>query len=317
MKQTLISRLLLSVKRTKALRLKMLLCLVGAFPIVGYSEDKKSDLEALLRASESVQVENALLKSIPATHVCAEVVGKIDQISVKEGDRVQEKQTIAKVDDESVQRQLIQNKIAITIARLKHKSEVDTKMAESKSKVAKNELERANHANSRVPDAYPLKEIDRLKLVYETSLLEIQRAQEDRQLRELDLRKTENDHNSAQEILARHNIVAPVGGTVISVAKRKGEWVEPGTEVCQVLQMERLIIEGFVAAIAPTKLSVSQAVVGVQVEGKEFLVPARVSYVYPEINPLTNQIRVQLEIQNPEALFVPGMKVRAAISMKP
>jgi multidrug resistance efflux pump len=264
--------------------------------------------------TDFVDVQNALLKAIEATKIAAEVAGRVSKMEVSEGTRIENGQELARIHDAAVRLQWNRAKIATNIARFKHKSNVNLQLAEKRSEVAKNELDRAKLANSRVADTYPLKEIERLQLVYESAMLEIDRAREETQLQSLDVEVAENEQKAAEELIARHRILAPVSGTIVSVSKRPGEWVEPGAEMLQIVSLERLRIEGFINAEAISHNLVDQdaelTLVGVEDTGP---LPCKVVFVNPDVNPVNNQARIYLEVANVQGKLLPGMRVQAKI----
>jgi len=261
-----------------------------------------------------ILVENALLKTIESTKVAAEVTGRIANLDVVEGDLVKSNQALGKIDDRSVRLQLQRAKLATAIARHKSASQIDLQLAEKRSSVAKNELERAESANAKVPNSYPTKELDRLRLVVDTATLEIERAKHDQTLLGLEAALMENDQKIAEDLLTRHQIFSPSNGAVISLSKHLGEWVEPGMELLEIVQLDRLRVEGFISAIHAGKQLVQRpAVLQLQIAEQQHTLSARLVFVYPEINPVNNQMRVHLEVENLQGILSPGMRVRAAI----
>jgi multidrug efflux pump subunit AcrA (membrane-fusion protein) len=262
----------------------------------------------------TIRVENSLLKTIEATKVSSEVVGRIGHFAVSEGDFVQQDQVIGNIDDRAVRLQQERSRVATEIAKIKQGSDIDLLLAEKRAAVAKNELERAEAANLRIAKTYPPKEIDRLRLVYDTALLEIERARHDQRLLQLEVDMMENDQRITDQLVERHRIVSPVSGMVVSVSKRRGEWVEPGTELLQIVNLDRLRIEGFVdAAVADRSLLQRSAQISVRAGAEEKVLRGKVVFLYPEINPVNNQMRVYLEIENSDGTLHPGLRVQATI----
>lgn len=263
-----------------------------------------------------VQVENALLKTIESTKVAAEVAGKVNELSLVEGAVVSVGQTLGNIRDTAIRVQLERTKIAMAIARKKHRSEIDLQLAHKKNDVAQNELERAESANKRIANTYGPKEIDRLRLVAESTLLEIERAKHDREVAELQVMLAENEYLQQEELLARHQIQSPAIGVVVAINKRVGEWVEPGMELLEIVKIDRLRIEGFVGTAAASQNLVNRhANVTVLAADQEQVVPAKVVFVSPDANPVNGQVRVYLEIDNSQRSFRPGMRVKATVDM--
>jgi RND family efflux transporter MFP subunit len=284
---------------------------VGAMCIICWSLYLGS---ADAQSAASIDVENALLKTIEATTVSAEVAGKIDRLAIVEGSTVNAGQEVGKVRDQAVRFQVEQSRIAMAVARKKQVSDIDLQLAQKKAAVARNELERAETANARIENTYPPKEIDRLRLVSESADLEIQRAEHEQELRELDVMIAENEYRQASELLSRHRIASPVDGVVVAMEHRVGEWVEPGTELFKIVKIDRLRIEGFINAASITEQLVDQSAdVVVLKANEERRLTGKVVFVSPEANPVNGQVRVYLEIDNSQGEFRPGMRVRASI----
>lgn len=265
-----------------------------------------------------IPVENALLKTIETTHLAAEVSGRIESLSVVEGTKIKAGAAIGKISDPAIQLQLDRARIAMAIARKNQRSDIDYQLAVKRHEVAKDDLTRAVAANKRTPNTYTVKEIDRFQLLAESSKLEIDRAQHQRELAELEVLLAENDFRQSEELLARHQICSPVSGVVVSLNKRPGEWVEPGTELVQIVSTDRLRIEGFISANAAAEPLEGRPVQATVTIGQNQLVRrGRVVFVSPDANPLNNQVRVFLEIDNSDGMLRPGMRVQAAIEAEP
>ncbi len=276
-----------------------------------------SGQDATTNAGKSVVVENALLKTIESTHVATEVAGKLEQLLVTEGTQVQLDQPIAKIHNSAVRLKLDRARIAMEASRKKARNSIDIQLAQKKAEVAKNEYDRAINANERIANTYATKEIDRLRLVAESADLEIERARHQQELLELEVLTTENECQQAEELLSRHEVRSPAIGIVTTISKRSGEWVEPGTELVQIVKIDRLRIEGFVdGASVDLQLDKRTAKVTVLKGKKEIVVPGRVSFVSPDANPVNGQVRVYLEIDNKLGEFRPGMRVRAEIDIE-
>ncbi len=281
------------------------------------AEDTRQLDSSLLKNQEAfVKLENALLKTLEATTVSAEVSGRLSDWKVQEGHRISQGQLLGKVNDRAASIQLQQMKTALDRARLKHKSDVELRLAESRTEVSKNELERAIAANTRIADTFPLKEVERLKLLHQTNLLEVERAQQDRQVGALEVIQAEDQFRAAEELVQRHQIRSPVDGVIVSVRRRLGEWVEPGAEVLQIVNLDRLRIEGFVPAISSAEIEIGCSASVILTVGKEQIRrEAKVSFVGHEVNPATGQIRIFLELPNSDLSLKPGMRAQAQIKV--
>lgn len=263
---------------------------------------------------EYVTVENAILKTINSSQLPARIAGTIELLDVSEGSRVVPGQLLGKIQDQATQLQVERARISAEKARLKASSDIDIRLAQKRLAVADNELERAVSANQRIANTYPAKEVDRLKLMADTARIEIERAQYEQDLAKQELRTAETELLQAGELLERHRLVSSTTGVVVSLEKRAGEWVEPGTSLLEIVETGKLRIEGFLAAGSPVDGLESMPGMATVLHGSQRTeVAAKVTFVSPESNPVNGQVRVFLEIENPQGLFRPGMKVETRI----
>lgn len=282
------------------------------------AQDVESEHEAQVLASkrlEKIPLQGAILKTIESTTVSAAVPGLLEKYAVEEGDRVSADQLVGHVRDHGVRLQLSQLKTQWQVAREKEKSEIDKQLAQKNLEVASTEYERALKANERVPDTYPLNEIDRLRLVAERTQLEVERAVHDQKLAALDAIVAKGAYSQTHDLYLQHQIKSPVEGVVVAVEKRLGEWVEPGTSLFRVVRLDRLRVEGFIAADrASLDLVGKPAVIRAKDSGEEL--PAEVAFVSPEINTVNSTARVYLTVINDSNKLRPGLAVDAWIDLK-
>lgn len=269
-------------------------------------------------ASTELVVEGAILKTIDSISVSSQVAGRISELTVKEGAKVKLDQEIGRVHDAAVKIQMEKSKISIAIAERKQKNDIDKRLAAKNQQVAENEFRRAVEANLQVKDVYPLNEIDRLKLIFSRTELELERAVYQQSMADLDKSLAETEYKASQELAQRHRIQAPCDGVVIALEKRMGEWVEPGTIVLKIVQIDKLRIEGFIqAADATLDLVGSTAEVLFDTSNPQTSTTAKLVFVSPDVNPLNSQVRVFLEVENPDGLLRPGLRPKTIIRRAP
>ncbi len=271
-------------------------------------------LSSSLAAQDSIRVESAILKTIETTTLAAEVPGTIRELQVKEGDVVEAGENLGNIKDEAVRLELVQLKTQIEMARKKQANDINQRLAEKGQQVANNEYQRALNANARVPDTYPINEIDRLKLVTDQAQLEVERAQHDQEIAAFEVSLALGNYRKTYELYTRHQIVAPAAGVVVSVEKRTGEWVEPGTDLLRIVRIDPLRVEGFIAASELDGDLVGHSAKVKLIEGKnEDSVTGHVVFVSPDVNPASSQVRVFIEVDNATGKLRPGLRVNATI----
>lgn len=271
-----------------------------------------------ISSAQELLVDGAILKTIESTSVSAEVTGLLSVLNAKEGTKVKEGQEIGRVRDSVVRLQIEKAKVSYEVAKKKQNSEIDKLLASKNRAVAENEYQRAIVANKEVKDVYPVNELDRLKLLFDRSVLETQRAVHQQEMAAYDVSLAEIEYKQSIELLQRHRIVAPCDGVVVSMDKRVGEWLEPGTVLLKVVRTDKLRIEGFLQAVdaAPELLGATASVI---LEGTNppIETTAELVFISPDANPLNTQVRVFLEIDNAKGLLRPGLRPKTVIKRSP
>ena len=267
-------------------------------------------------AQESIELQSPILKTIQVAAIAAEVQGALKEVHVEEGSRVSSGDILARIHDTSSRLMLRKAEVAVSQAKQKKTSEIDISLAEKSIAVAEAELNHALNANKELEGVYAAKEVRRLKLVYERNLLELQRAKFTRDLLDFEIESTQLEVDSLKESIRKHQVTSPIQGVVVSVERKVGEWVNPGTTVVQIVEIGRLRIEGFLpASLAKQELIGHQATVVVDLgDGDSLTRTAKVTFVDFETNPLNNQVRVYLTVSNQDGRLRPGLTPNVSIS---
>jgi macrolide-specific efflux system membrane fusion protein len=139
--------------------------------------------------------------------------------------------------------------------------------------------------------------------------LEIEQATVDHEQAVLTRQLKEHDVERAKLLLERRLIKAPFPGMVVQWKKQRGEWVEPGTPVVRMIRLNKLRAEAFVSAkLRPADL-IGRSVtlmIDQKDDAKKTKFEGRLVFVDPEIDPVTNQMRIWAEIDNSELILRPG-----------
>jgi macrolide-specific efflux system membrane fusion protein len=256
----------------------------------------------------TIEVIDPILKTIETTIVASEVAGLLEKVNISEGDRVGVSVELARVRDDSIRLQTQRSRSVLQSTQRKLESNIDIEIAEKTLLVANNEYQRVLDANKELANLYPLKEVERLRLTVEKLELEKQRALLQRELLEIDKANAQIDYRQNRLMMQKHRIKAPCAGLIVSVFHRPGEWVEQGAKVVEIVEIDRLRIEGFVDhRLLEGEHIGSKATVTVQSNRGNVMSEAKVVFVSPEINPLNSQVRVFLEVDNRAGKLRPGM----------
>ncbi len=232
--------------------------------------------------------------------------------------------------------------IAARISRKQSESDVAVRLAEKSKDIAKYELDRAQKAKESFSGSISNSELNRLTVLFDQRTLEIEKTQEDRaisllkpeadlaavqqqaeaitrtqslaaekeqeqQVAQANLELANSELAEAKLQLERRRLKAPFAATVVAVSRQPGEWVEPGSVVLRLIQLDRLRVEGFVSADQATEMKPGQRVQIVFPGNVGKPVSGEIKFVSPEIEPVNQQVRIWAEFDNPEKRIRPGL----------
>lgn len=144
-------------------------------------------------------------------------------------------------------------------------------------------------------------------------LVEQERRKLKQAARTSEIRRVELD--LAKAMLDRRKVLSPLTGVIVRHSRQPGEFVEAGTPILRVIQLDRLRAEGFVdVAIASPALK--SRPVRIEVTGigaRKKTLSGVISFVGQEVDPLNQQVRVWAEFESPELDVYPGMTAEMTI----
>ena len=232
--------------------------------------------------------------------------------------------------------------IAARISQKQAESDVSIRLAEKNKDVAKYELDRAQKAKESFSGSISNSELNRLTVLFDQRTLEIEKAEEDRainvlkpeadlaavqqqaeaiartqslaaekeqeqQVAQANLEVAKSELAEAKLQLERRRLKAPFASTVVAVSRQPGEWLEPGSVVLRLIQLDRLRVEGFVAADQAVLMAPGQRVRIVFPGNVVEPVSGEITFVSPEVEPVNQQVRIWAEFDNPEKRIRPGL----------
>jgi multidrug resistance efflux pump len=243
-----------------------------------------------------IEVLNPLTKLKDNIEISPEIAGPIKMLAITEGSRVQAGELLAQIRDDRAILRLEQARFELQLVEKQKTSDIAIRIAEKTSAVATAEYTRAEQANKRNPNTYAISEIERLRLVFEKSLLEIEKSQHDRSLLDSQILIEKTKVQLVELEVEQHRIKCPVQGMVVKVNRHPGEWIEPGSPLLELVDLESFRVEGFVSVQdAARDLYGLPATVVMPFAEDEWRVDGKVVFVSPEANPVNLQVRVILE----------------------
>lgn len=243
---------------------------------------------------------------------------------------------------------IIAQGITRQIAQRKASNEIRVQAAQKAAAVATNEWNRAVEARKSFVDSVSRSEIDGLTLAMERAELETKQALFDREMdvllakaedaaaheqrvameqARLGVEKARNDQavavlkeHAAQheaELAAlevdRHRLRSPVEGVVVKVHRQSGQWVETGEPIVEVLRLNRLRAEGYVAQEIAMKIKAADKVMLHVHDDATITRLGEVVFVNPEVDPVNGEVRIWIEFDNSQNDVLPGMRMTASV----
>lgn len=270
-------------------------------------------------SGEPVEIARCLVTIFEHVQVPVREAGQLESLLVREGDLVAVGQELGQVDSELPRIERTQAEYELEVARKQAENDVNVRFAAAAWEVAKAHLLRAEEANRKVPGSIPEAEVEERRLAAEKAKLQIEQSKH-----ELDVAKiTQKGKTGLVDLtdakLRRRTISAPIKGVVVEVFKKPGEWLNPGDPVVRVLRMDRLRVEGFLSAdrSAAAKAGTAITVESVLADGRREKFAGNIMFVSPEVEAVTNQVRVWAEVENPRLLLRPGSQASMTIVSTP
>jgi HlyD family secretion protein len=225
--------------------------------------------------------------------------GRLQDLSVRLGDRVSRGQRIAKIEDFEIVEQVKQAEAAgqVALATIRQR-EADLQLAETNVERSRSLFER---------QLLPKQTLDDNEARYQAALAQ------------LDLARAQNTQSKARldELninLANTVITSPVNGFVSKRAVDPGAFVSQQTPIADVVDITRVRLVANVVEKDLKELETGNST-RVQVDafpGETFM--GRIARVSPVLDPATRTAPIEIEIPNPTYRLKPGMYARVGIT---
>ena len=231
--------------------------------------------------------------------VVPRAAGRLQDISVRLGDRVSRGQRIAKIEDFELQEQVKQQEAALEVSRATiRQREADLQLAQTNAERSRNLFAR---------QLLPKQTLDDTEARYQAAVAQ------------LDLARAQNNQSTARLDELRINlqntvIVSPVDGFVARRAADPGAFVGQNAPVVDVVDIGRVRL---VANVIEKDLDQLQAGDDTQVEVDAFpgeMFTGRIARVAPVLDPATRTASMEIEIPNPGFRLKPGMYARVTVT---
>lgn len=230
--------------------------------------------------------------------VVPKTAGRLQEISVKLGDRVSRGQRIARIEDQEIREQVKQAEAALEVGK------ATIRQREADLDLAKTNVERSRNLFQR--QLLPQQTLDDAEAKFQSA----QAA--------LDLARAQNAQSQARLEELRINlentvISSPVDGFVARRAADPGAYVSPNSPVVDVVDIRRVRLVANIIEKDLTQIGIGDNA-RVEVDafpGESFM--GRIARVSPVLDPATRTAQIEVEIANDRFRLKPGMYARVGI----
>ncbi len=270
-------------------------------------------------ATAEILVPHCLVALIDDVQVPALEAGALASVAVVEGQFVAAGQLLAQLDDRQPRLDKLAAELQRDAALAKAQDDIEVRYAEAAFAVAAAELDRALAIDRKNAGSVTQQEIAKLQLAKRRDELQIERSKLEMRVAKMNADVHQASVKSADNALARRQIVAPLPGVVVNLFHEKGEWIAAGDPVVQVVRIDRLRVEGFLSAdeVAPEEVAGRAVAVEVTLAGgRNARFPGQIVFISPLVQ-AGNKYRVRAEVENHtengNPLLRPGMTANLRI----
>jgi macrolide-specific efflux system membrane fusion protein len=289
----------------------------------GKSQNTNSDRAGADSAESTIggkiEIADAQVSLIQNTFVAAPIAGVVSEVFVAEGDQVEAGRRLVQFDAEQAQTELEAAQAGYEAARLESDNDVDARYAKRTLEVRQRELEQSMIANNQFPGSVSETEIAKLRLVVDQSRLAIEQAEHELQVAIAGAKEKLAASRIVEARLRKHGVEAPVSGYAVEIAVEPGEWVEAGKPIVRIISLDPIRVECFVDGRTHGPELVGRDIEffpagseTVPNDGDKPLV-GKITFVSPELHPVTGQARLWATIGNPKLAVRAGMRGRIVI----
>lgn len=255
-------------------------------------------LFALISTPAAAENYEGFTEPYRTINVAAAETGIIAELLVREGDRVQAGQPLARLDCE-VQHALL----AIAKQSMQAEGSLDAAIAElhlRRERFEKLEsLRKEGHARQ--------EEVDRARAEVEVAEAHVRSAREDLLNRKL-------EHEKIKVQLQRRTVRAPVTGIVTTLHKQIGEFVAPNNpDVLTVVELDPLLANFTIMSARISKLKLDQSL-PVEFPASGLKTTGVVELIAPTTDAESGTVQIKLRLENPDGRFRSGERCRMLLA---
>ena len=231
--------------------------------------------------------------------LAASRAGVLALVKPEEGHEIKLGEMVAKVRDEVAKAQF-------ATADKTASSTVEIRFAEKSAELAQQEYIKGLQSNALLPGTVTDIEMKRLKLAWEKAVLQIESAQKEHEV-------AASKRDEAGELLQTHVVETTIGGMVTKVHKRTGEGVREGDPIIDIVNTDRMRVQGYVPFKDISRVRVGDKVLvkldvpNIQLPEEDQRFEGRITFIDVTVTKVTNpEVRVYAEVVNRDGILRDG-----------
>ena len=245
---------------------------------------------ARVASGDVLEVDRCMVTVSDDIELASKLPGRLMSVEVKEGVMVRQGMELARLDDRQAQ-------INAALKALDADNDVYIRAAETQHKVDVADYEGSLEANRRVPNAVSQAEVRKQHAQAENTKLGIEQAHHKKKIAAM-------ERDLAVQTCEDHRILSPIDGQVTEVLRDAGESVQQGEPVFRIIRTDRFKVRGQARIDDAWRVEEGQLVefraevpdVDLPVEHEVYR--GKVTFVDPNIEPVSRRFRIQAEVQN-------------------
>ena len=270
----------------------------------------------------ALEFSDAQTSLIQNAMIAAPMDGVVASVEVVEGAMVAQDAPLIRLRSDLAERELQAAKAAWDAATLESDNDVNLRYAQRTYEVRKVEQEQSELANQTYAGAVSEMELREVKLKADQASLAIEQARHDLMIASASAVEKEAAVAIAQTKLDRHTVRSGVAGMVTEIDVEPGEWVEAGKPAVRVISLDPIRVECFIDGRTHGRELVGRSVQFVlspqedentDANGEAIVLSGSITFVSPEINPVTGQVRLWATMKNPNRKVGSGASGRLIV----
>ena len=261
--------------------------------------------------TDVIEIRDTQVSLIQNAFIAAPIPGVVATVEVAEGDQIKSGTKLAELSSDQARAELEAAKAAYKAAQIESGNDVDLRYASRTLEVRQREFQQSEIANNNFRGTISATELEKLRLVVDQSQLAIEQAEHELMIARAKATEKLAAVHIAEERLNKHAILTTIGGLVTEVDVEPGEWVEAGKPIVRIVTLDPIRIECFVDGrqYGPELIGKPALFTAKNDHAKEApKLTGKVTFVSPELHPVTGQVRLWATVENPDLKVRAGMR---------